>query len=121
MRARKFWKFGLITLGLGVAGAGHAETWHVTSGPNDEEHSTWTISDAKDGGVTGSVDVTDGPTNLYLGGNWSSIRVIGIVPNSGFCEFEVHQRTTDKVSGTEFCFPHHGHDMSWSATIDKGP
>jgi hypothetical protein len=45
--------------------------------------------------VTGSVDPTNGLTKLYLVGSWSSVRVASIVPNSGLCEFDVHnERST---------------------------
>lgn len=121
MLTHGFWKYGLITLGLSFPSAGHAETWHVTSGPNGKQHSTWTISSATDGSMTGHADVTDGPTNLYLGGNSSAIRVVGMRPHSSFCEFDVHERSADKVSGTEFCMPYSGGDgVPWSATIENG-
>jgi hypothetical protein len=116
MLAREVWKSGLVALGLCLAGAAHADTWRVTSGPNGEQHLTWTFSPTKEGGITGHADVVGGPTNLLVIGTPSDIRVVGLMSHS-FCQFAVHESSADKASGVEFCTGS-GNQVPWSATIE---
>ena len=115
------WKYGLIALGMGFAGIAHAETWHVTSGVNGEEHSTWTFSQRSATGFAGRVDFTDGRTGTVfaLMGEYYHTHVEGIEGRASLCAFGILERTPEKASGIESCPPNStDYQAPWSATID---
>lgn len=121
MQKHKGWIYGLAVLSGAIAMPGFAsETWHVTSGPNGEEHSTWTLKQ-EGGGTSGHAEFTgsDGSkTNFEIYGNSDALRVMRMRPRGAFCQFDVHEISAEKASGIEWCVNDEAR-FPWGATIDN--
>jgi hypothetical protein len=97
------------------------EVWHVTSGTNGQEHSTWTIEHLGTS-ANGHADV-EGPdgtkTALNVMATPDVLRVFGMHPGSQFCQFEIHNLSGDKADGIEICIGQPA-VTPWQATMDEG-